>query len=339
MSVLLPMYPVKASTLIENCRYIPLETNEESITGDILRLLPVQNGFFTLDRFQQLSYFDADGKFIHRIAKKGNGPGEYVNLLGFDLSERDEIIYLHDNKNQILLYSFDNKYLRSIKLERNVTKIMKTSWGYICYIDPLLNFGNKTEVLLTLDEDGNKLNILQYRKVDIAQFSPWVVSPFIEKINDKYYYYPPYQDTLYSVLINKIVPVYVFPKGKYNIAIEELATLEMSRSAKARGLRLGDFIMDDHCLIFYCNRQNNQETYLYDFTSEKLYCVSEIVNDIDNSYNFLPKLVFKNQWIEIKSAYDIFEESTVLPVALKNLNPDDNPVIRISKTRVSSSPE
>ncbi len=325
--------PIKASDLIESCRYIPLETTNESIIEDIQKLIPVQDGFFILDRHQQLMYFDADGRFIRRIAVKGRGPGEYVNLLDVDLSEQDEILYLHDNSNQILLYSFENEFLRSIRLKKFVTSVMKTSWGYICYRDPLLNFGNDTEALITLDENGNDINVLQYRRVDLKQRSPWVISPIFINMNDEYYYYPQFQDTLYSVKIDKIDPRFVFPKGKYSIAIEEMATLDISRVARARGLVIFDFIINDRQIILKCYRQNNPEVYLYDFASEKLHDISKIVNDIDNSYNFSPWSVYQNQWVEVKNAGDILEESVVQPTALKNLKPEDNPVIRISKLK------
>ena len=329
-----PKISIKASALIESCRYIPLETTGESMISNIQRLIPVQDGFFIFDRSsQQLIYFDADGRFIRRIAEKGRGPGEYVNLLDFDLSEQDETLFLHDNSNQILLYSFNNTFLRSIRLERFVSCVMKTSWGYICYRDPLLNFGNDTEVLIAIDENGSELNVLQHRKVDLQQRSPWVISPVFVNINNKYYYYPQFQDTLYSVEIDKINPKYVFPKGKYSIAIEEMATLDISRSARARGLMLTDFIIDYRHIILKSFRQNKQEVYLYGLASEKLHDISEMVNDVDNSYSFSPGLIYQNQWVEVKNADDILEESVVLPATLKNLKPEDNPVIRISKLK------
>ena len=320
-----------ASSLIEECRYIPLETTKESVTGDIRTLIPVQEGFFTLDRFQQLNYFDLNGKFIHRIGARGRGPGEFTNLVNFSLSEKDKILYLHDSNNQILVYTFDNEFLGSIRLERFVTKVLKTAWGFICYHDPQMTFGEETAVLVTLDNDGNRLNTLQYRKVDNRQLAPFVYPTELINVNDKYYYYPPFQDTLYSVHIDKIVPEFVFPKGRFSISYEEMATLDRSRAARARGLTLGGFVIDKDLIFFAGYRQNKPEMYLYDFVSDKLISFSEIVNDIDNSYSFFPRWIYQNQWIEIRNADNILEETVVLPEALQNLKPEDNPVIRISK--------
>lgn len=331
LSKSLPMNPVKASTLINNCRYIPLETTKESVIGIVQTLIPIQEGFLILSSSKMLSFFDNEGHFICHISRKGRGPGEYIDIHSLDVSDLGKNIYLFDGSSrQILIYTFDNKFVRSIRTDNHVTKILKTSWGYISYKDPLLNFGKETAVLATLDENGNEINVLQYRKVDIGQFSPWVVPAILKNINDKYYYYPPFQDTLYSVQVDKIVPEFVFPKGKYSIDIEEMVTLEKSRSAICNGIVLNDFMMDRHQFIQYCYRQNKPEIYLYNFASGKIIGVSEIINDLDNSYKFSPHQVYMQQWFEINDAHEILEESAKLPSALKNLKPEDNAVIRIA---------
>jgi len=321
--------PINASVLIENCRYIPLETSDESIIGEISTIVPCQDGFFVMDRFLQISYFDINGKFMRRIARKGQGPGEYTSIHAIDVSEYDKTIHLFDgNSRRILVYTFNNEFLRAIKINIGVTKIMKTSWGYIAYANPVLNSGQETAVITTLAEDGEELNVLQYKKVEHS--SPWVISPILKNFNEKYYYYPPLQDTLYSVQVDKIVPEYIFPKGKYSIAMEEMETMEKYRAAYARGMTLNDLTMDSRQLIMYCTRKNERELYLYDFASKKLSGISEIVNDIDSSFSFRPRIIYNNQWIEVKNAHEVLEESEILPTALNNLGKYDNSVIRIS---------
>ena len=199
------MNPVKASELIKKVSYIPLETTDESVIGPVMTLKPVQKGFFMLEGFKGLSFFDADGRFIRRTSRQGQGPGEYVNLTGFDVSEQERLLYLYNTNRQILIYTFDNKFLRSIHIDIPGV-VMKTSWGYIAYKDPLSkpqNLGKEAAVLISLDEDGNELNVLQYRKIEIERgsfFNPAILKNF----DGKYYYYPPFQDTLYSVQVDKM---------------------------------------------------------------------------------------------------------------------------------------
>ena len=333
LSKQISMNSVKASELIKEVRYIPLETTDESVIGDVAILKPVKEGFFMLsgNRFDQLSFFDADGQFIRRIGQRGQGPGEYLSLTGFDVSEQERLLFLYSSNRQILIYTFDNKFLRSIPIDiRGV--VMKTTWGYIAYKDPLSqpqNLGKEAAVLVSLDENGNELEVLQYRKIEIERgsfFNPALLKNF----DGNYYYYPPFQDTLYSVQADKIIPKYVLPKGSFSIDIKDVETLEKRRDAFSRGISLGDFILNDHQLILHCTRQNQEKMYIYDLASKKLSGVSEIVNDMDNSFPFRPFFIHLNQWLEIKTAYEIINESAMLPAALKNLDEEDNPVIRIS---------
>lgn len=328
------MSPVKASTLLEDFRYIPLETTSESLIGHIRSSTTViKDGFFVLDHLAQLNYFNAEGRFIRRIGSRGQGPGEFLNIVSFDVDEQKRLLYIYD-MGRIFIYTFDNEFVRSIKVNAIgvLGKLMKTSWGYIAYNDPLQNLGKKTSVLITIDEEGNELNVLQTRKVDI-QRSVFFNEPILKNFNGKYYYYPPYQDTIYSVHVDKIIPEYVLPKGRLSIAIEDMETLEKRSAAFAKGINLETFILDDHKLILFCTRQKKYELYFYDFASKKLSGISEIVNDLDNSGNIDSYRwnwgIYQNQLVEFIPAY-MLKENKELPVTLKNLQEEDNPVIRIS---------
>ena len=341
LSKRLPANPVNASTLIEACRYIPLETTDESVIGSVNRIIPVQDGFFIFDASKRVSFFDAEGRFVRRIASKGQGPGEYIDLFGFDLSEEERLLYLFDTSRQILVYTFDNTFVRSIRLDVLYISFMKTSWGYIAYKSPIMQsrfnaekYEKEMPVLVSLDEDGKVLNVLQYGNFNSTQNLPMIIHAMFKKHNGQYYYYPEFQDTIYSVQVDKIVPEYILSKGRYRITMDDIETLDNWRVSLSQGLMLTNFVIDNHRLILWCRRRNNMETYLYDFSSGKLSGISEIVNDMDHSCNFSPLMIYQHQWIEVRDASGILKESKELPAALKNLDSEDNPVIRISTLKL-----
>ena len=70
-----PLFP---SQLIESHRYIPLETNEHSLFGDIEKII-IRNGkIFISDNFKSSVFiFNINGKFENKINNAGNGPYEY----------------------------------------------------------------------------------------------------------------------------------------------------------------------------------------------------------------------------------------------------------------------
>lgn len=63
--------------------YVPLETTENSIIGNIDRVLRHDDRIFILDREKARSVFcfDGSGNFLFRLGKLGRGPGEYPDLL------------------------------------------------------------------------------------------------------------------------------------------------------------------------------------------------------------------------------------------------------------------
>ena len=59
--------------------------------------------------------FDGKGKFVRRIGRQGQGPGEYSLVLSLDVDRENELIYLLDN-GKVNVYSLTGDYLKSIPL-------------------------------------------------------------------------------------------------------------------------------------------------------------------------------------------------------------------------------
>src|SRR5665648_694175 len=57
--------------------YVPLETSEKSLLGDLFQIT-ASNSFITVkDNFSSVLIFDASGDFLRQISRKGRGPGEF----------------------------------------------------------------------------------------------------------------------------------------------------------------------------------------------------------------------------------------------------------------------
>lgn len=110
--------PAIDSSLITDIRYIPLQTNENSLIGDVDQAFLANNQFFVADfmRTKSLFVFDKDGKFLYKIDKTGKGPGEYVYPSRCDIDSSGNI-YIHDNSSQKLIkYSNNGKKFEEFKL-------------------------------------------------------------------------------------------------------------------------------------------------------------------------------------------------------------------------------
>ena len=71
---------------------IPLETTDECLVAQISKIV-FQNGkYYVLDRQSVIHVFDASGKFLRKLDKKGEGPGEYRDIASFDVIGNDVLI-------------------------------------------------------------------------------------------------------------------------------------------------------------------------------------------------------------------------------------------------------
>jgi len=85
----------KLSEIAENVEYIPLQTTDSSLIGDLVRkIVNVENRIYILNSGLQseILCFNTDGKFCYRIDKSGRGPEEYLSLTDFDISNDNTML-------------------------------------------------------------------------------------------------------------------------------------------------------------------------------------------------------------------------------------------------------
>ena len=89
--------------IIDSVEITQLETNENSIIGGILKIVFKHQKVFILDRNHNLLIFEESGKFFSKLNKRGKGPGEYIELRDFFITEDGNILILTWKK--ILTYN------------------------------------------------------------------------------------------------------------------------------------------------------------------------------------------------------------------------------------------
>lgn len=106
---------VNLSTIAEEVEYIPLETNENCLVGEIRNLIVSEDRFFLVG-LNFCRIFSRQGKFIGNAGSLGGGPGQYSSITSSSVDEKNKRIFLLANINKIFEYSFDGRFIRSIDL-------------------------------------------------------------------------------------------------------------------------------------------------------------------------------------------------------------------------------
>ena len=106
------------SLFVDSIEYINLETNDSCLIGRIEDMAISENRLFVFDKRQQTIWiFDRDGKYINKIYKKGNGPGEYSQMYQFEYDPKNnQIVILSSWEQKLLFYTPEGEYLKSIEL-------------------------------------------------------------------------------------------------------------------------------------------------------------------------------------------------------------------------------
>ena len=97
------------SNLLENKKYVQLETTDECLFSEITQFSCTSKELFIFDIYTQSVYvFDYTGKFLRKIHKTGQGPGEYSMITSMLIDEESNLISLVDLGQKILSYDLNS---------------------------------------------------------------------------------------------------------------------------------------------------------------------------------------------------------------------------------------
>lgn len=107
------------SITITDIKYVFLESTLKGIIGKIDKIKIYNNKYYFLDIniTNRLYLYEDNGKFVKTIGRKGKGPGEYIQLMDFDVDKYGNV-YLYDNgKKNLIVFDNYGKFIKEIKLK------------------------------------------------------------------------------------------------------------------------------------------------------------------------------------------------------------------------------
>lgn len=216
---------ITLSQIASNIEYIQLETKDECLLWGGLKKYFFTDNFIFITNKDHILKFTRDGKFIKKIGAPGRGPGEIDLIVTMSVLPDKKLIIVQTNVGRKLLYyNFDGDFIKTV-----------TFTSFVPYVK-ILRDGK----YLTHDEGGSGRNkytfALVNEKMDtlssVKNTKHWVYTqssmigigfPQFESYFEsggKNYFKTMYNDTVFTVSADKIIPAYFIDMGKYKLPDE-----------------------------------------------------------------------------------------------------------------------
>lgn len=212
------------SKIATDVRYVQLETNEHCLISGLAKYYFSDSLIFVSDKDHVLE-FSIGGKFIRQIGKPGNGPGEISSIIMLSVLPRQRMIVVHDHiKSKMIYYSFDGTFIKTVPVPRHKYIKVFNNRLYISYEEA---YGKSEENYFSLtDEYGKIISVAKnYNKWSNPSSQPaiilnWYFEPFYF-YQKKIFFKTMFNDTIYSIKENRIIPEYIINLGRFKLPEEK----------------------------------------------------------------------------------------------------------------------
>ena len=114
--------PVPTEELFSKISVIPLETNDSSFLVRPVKVIIKDNRYYIVDEGVPAVFsFDEEGHLLHKIGKKGQGPGEYREIYDAVIKEKENVLAVQVHKMSTAAFLEDQDFFRFFGIFRNVT--------------------------------------------------------------------------------------------------------------------------------------------------------------------------------------------------------------------------
>ncbi len=349
------------SEIADDITYLPLDN--DSLLSSIKKVVFVNGQYFVLDNKFKFLRFDENGKILNQVGKKGAGPGEYRSILDFVVNpDSYEILIQGPRNDQLLAYSPDGKYIRSLDLTKRYLYKFETNEKNILayFFNPA---ENDTVNIQLMDANGtilkNYKNKFYFKRGKFYIPGECLIYQFGNHLRLK----EACSDTLFYMDGEQMIPEMILNSGdkQFTPEVRTKINREMDLNPEKLAETINKILIptdlfETNNYLFYRYRYDdfsNSRALVYNKSSDKLVEFNDtegIINDWDGGPNIHLKMNKDDNtvlsWIdayELKQYVesDAFKNSTPkypekkkqLEQLANSLDENDNPVLMLVKLK------
>ena len=296
---------INLSEIADSIKYIKLQTENDDVIGRARVILIKKKFIYVQDMSQKVVFvFDKEGKFVSKLNKRGNGPGEYLFMGPIMVDDNEESLEFIDfSLRKVIKYSnISFELLETIPFpDLNFNSSRKHEGFYYLATQQLDNFvgGVSTNAGLIVVDDKSNVKTLFEKKIQTGN-SYYSINDesFTRNDTGELFLSLMFDNTFYNLKAGEAHPVFTVDFGKYgmeNNSIGSLSTKEqmeyIENMNKIAAFPVLDINNSDIMSISYLFPQGGEKKliakedyrlYLKFKKNDKVYHTKRIKNDLTN---------------------------------------------------------
>ena len=331
----LMQHKIKFSDLIRDYKFIPLETTDECLIGQVDKIFLKDDKFYIFDskKTKAILIFSLQGKFIGKISKMGRGPGEFAHAIDFCIEPSTNNIAILD-ENYLKYYKDDGTFVKKTLLPYFGEKFEFPDKGHIAFYNR-----EPGQRLIITDTLGKiEKSYFEYIKETIVLLH----IPFIQSPKEGLLYLTNLDYTIYKITGNQLSPHFKIDFGNHMFTSENLPELRENRRNEDKFYNINYYFESPNTIfiIFLYNRTS----YLLIVNKKTNKTIVINYNDIDNNVTFTKRLPLIRMVDSTDTFVSYFDSNTFItdPTQIKtssvelmeiitNSKPTNNPVLFLFK--------
>lgn len=250
---------VSISDLFGDLEVIPLETNDSCLLIWPDKVLYNEGCYEVFDgKHPGLFIFDKDGRYVRKVGRKGDGPGEYTEIYDVIHDSRNGNICMLSPFGEIFVYGADGKFQKRMKLPQKLNYLSIEDFDNFFITWTLL--GDKGDKGISLIDKESMLCVKEYWEGNRNLYSLYPRA--FHKYKDEIYFFRPFGREVYHIDKDTMSIAYQWDLGRDNYSVEDFGISQTDSKGSQEDKLLIQYLRNS-TIPYIINQQVQTKKYYY----------------------------------------------------------------------------